>query len=299
MSVRRALVASLLLLAVPGTAAFGPGPLSDPGGGDASDDRADPTILPGPGHYNGSLIPVGDADWYALNPEAGPDANGEATCLEVTASGPANARLNVTMDGSGARYYAAGNLTPDRATALGLAVPAFQGSTIGLAPLDDAVQSAGTYGLELSKVDVDEAASTDPQVDGSLELDRPCLVSTLDAGAFLERTVNATPGDELIVSLAQATSGSVRVTLTDANGTERGQIGAGRANITHLTADTAGNWTITATNLNAESSAQFALGVSVVDDCQAVCFVEDPEEEEEENGHCSPYCFLAGQAEVS
>lgn len=294
---RRVFAAALLLLAVPSTAAIAQGPFTDPGGSDASDDRDDPTTLPGPGHYNGTLLPPGDADWYELAADAGTPP---AACIELVVDAHANARLNLSMQGYGDLYYAAGNVTPDRETALGLAVPAFHGTTFGLAPIDGDARSVGAYELTLRKPTLSEAPSGSPTAgapeDGSDE-EPPCLVETLDAGGHLERTVPVTEGDRLTVSLAQATAGTVRLTLTDPDGQTRRTIGADAGNVTHITADVRGNWTITATNLDQQSSSQMAIGLSVVDDCQLVCTLEDPEEEEEEGGPCRPYCLTAVAAQ--
>lgn len=289
MSLGRTLVALLLVTAPITAAATGLG--DGPAAGDASDDPNDPTVVPGPGTYNGTLAPVGDADWYAFL--ANDTQTGTPSCIEIGAEGLANARLNLTMD-QGPAYYALGNLTPDHGASVGLAVPAFQNATFGLEPYPSN-RSFGPYTLTVDRHTLDRTSSTTTDGSGSAESSEtaqgPCLDGTLDPGEQTNHTFNATTGDRLVLSLAQAASGSVQVSLVSPSNKTVRTLGPD-ASVVHQRLNETGNWTVELENPASASTSSFLVGLSLADDCQLLCFMQDPEEEEEdEDDRCQPYCM--------
>jgi hypothetical protein len=285
---------------------------------EASDDRSDPTPVE-EGEQRGLLAPPGDADWYRLNGDGGGPA-----CVEVHASGDANAKLDLDTP-NGEDYLVTGNLTPDKPVHAGLAVPQFDGATFGLYPFEE-VRSVGSYSLQVQTTELapgqDEGAGAAPEQDagaasGGTEDPKPCRTGRVGPGESDRFQVDVDAGDRLTVSVAQPDDERpVQASLEDPEGTVRDSAGTGGEDpaVVHVRADQAGTWEVSSmlANENAQGGAPYLVGISVVDDCQLYCavdgFAQDDDECDEENEEnedecdddndrgCEPYCMAGSES---
>lgn len=253
----RSQVVLAVILAVAALASAGPVPgiHGDAGTpGDAGDSPAEATELPSSGTYNGTLAPPGDADWYVLKSPVD-----RSLCYQAVIDGQAyaNATLSLTQ---GLAPAVTRPILPAHVLDLGIAAPTTSKVFLGLTPTQavhdqgSAETSLGSYRFDLQAFrhddlgpgdagtgqDAGEAPATgiaveDPCIGGDLEPE----VDTADTFTF-----QAEEGELVAISLAQAASAPIRLSLVSPSGDTRATIQEG--GFADVALDETGIWSVQA-----------------------------------------------------
>lgn len=220
-------VVVLLLVSVTAAGASLPGSGDAGTGSDAGDDPGNATTLSGPGTYNGTLSPPGDADWYVLE-----QTPGTPVCFQATVEGAVHAD-GVLSPTEGLAPAVRRPAKPAHVLDLGVTTPSSTQVYLGLAPPANPSQaetSVGWYSFEIRAVtpglpgagDGGQEGDAGPDRSSAVETEGPCVAGSLsggtdeaDAYAF-----EADEGEHVALSLAQAASGPVRVSLVSPSGDE-------------------------------------------------------------------------------
>lgn len=310
MSLGRIAAVAIMLLAAPASAGFGVPIDDDAGSGrDAADDRSNPLDLSAPGAYQGNLTPPSDSDWYELPPKNTSKGAGYAACVEgyVAGYGIANVSLTLPYDES---FWATETMSADHPARLGLAVPWFNGSAVlGLEPTSE-TSSLGPYQMSIhvlrpgeikedgdapkTPARKDVGTRKDATPGEPLEVPAACFGGLVGGDDLTDRyELNVDAGDHVVVSFAQ--EANMTLNLTGPNGTSGPDLhNSSDAHARHFRVNETGNLTLDAELLGtADQESPYLVGISVLKDCALACSLEDPEEEEDEDDQCRPYCFLS------
>lgn len=260
-------------------------PLGDPGPGqDAGDEPENATPLPGPGTYNGTLTPPGDADWYELStPTMDP------LCSEAIVRGSAHAQVTLSTT-TGLQPGVTRSMEPGHVLELGQSAPSTRSFFLGLEPSPataPASASAGTYQLAIRTLelgDSDGDAGTgedagDTREDG-IWTEGPCidgeLSSPTDSDVYL---FDASEGEHVALSLADASRDSVFVNLTAPSGALLAKVDAGE--LRDVSLNETGQWSIRVDlpGQTTAKTASYLVGLTV----------NGPEPQP-----CKPGCFAHG-----
>lgn len=223
-------------------------PIGDPGPEpDAADDPGNATTLPGPGTYEGTLLPAGDADWYRLSTQ-----RLDPLCSEAIVRG--NAHAEVTLSTTiGLEPGVTRPLEPAHTLDLGRSTPSTRHVLLGLEPsqrLSPAATSGGHYEfsirtLELGDTDGDAGTGGDAgatPADG-IATEGPCIDGTLSSPTDSDVYVfQATEGEHVALSLADANRDGVFVNLTAPSGALLAQVGVGE--LRDVSLNETGQWLI-------------------------------------------------------
>lgn len=212
----RAVLVVLLTISV--SAAGTPLPsLGDAGtGSDAGDDPGNATVLDGPGTFEGTLAPPGDADWYVLE-----RSSEQAVCYSAEVRGAVHADAILSLT-EGLTPSVERSTEPAHVLDLGITGPSTQRVFLGLVPnASTADSSVGHYEVELETVTIqapgDAATDADPGGDreDANQTEGPCVFGTLSGGTDEADAYvfDAEEGEHVALSLAQAAMAPARLTL--------------------------------------------------------------------------------------
>lgn len=261
-------------------------------GGDAPDTIGEAYGLPMPGTYGGNLTPSGDADWYRLA-AVDTDVVDVPACLEATATGDkALADIDLTFD-EAKTQLAIAELSPDQAPEIGLATPSFSEVYTGLHPVS-ANYSTGVYEFSLSVLDLDEltgdASTGDDAPSWGSTKDLPSIPSACFGGTLAENdtadaySFQGSADERVLLTFTHTGDETVSVTLISPSGDIHGPYTPTAEDTVHeISLDEDGEWTMQASSSSTDTSTSYLTGFTLAN---------DPEEEEEEDQGCHPYCFL-------
>lgn len=191
-------------------------------GTDASDSKIAPTLLAGPGQYDGSLHSDDDVDWFGLS-EGSTDL-----CIEATAAGSAATQVTLDLPGL-ATVQTQAQKGQDRSVDMALAGAGASDVRFGFTKANDQARAPGDWSFELQTFtaselladgDAGSGADAGDTVATASGIDQGCAGGTLSDGDTADvYSVDADAGETLTLSLAQVSgSGDLRLDLVDATG---------------------------------------------------------------------------------
>lgn len=191
-------------------------------GTDASDAKSAPTLLAGPGQYDGALHSEDDVDWFGLS------ADSADLCVEATASGSATTQVTLDLPGlSTIRTQA--HKGQDRSVDMALAGAGASEVRFGFTKANDQARAPGdwSFGLQtfaaselLAEGDAGAGSDAGDTVATASTIGQGCAGGSLSGGDTADvYSVDAEAGEIITLSLSHASgSGDLRLDLVDATG---------------------------------------------------------------------------------
>lgn len=269
-------VVGILLLTTAVASAGSLVPLHDDAGsgGDAGDTPGDATELSDPGTYEGMLFPIGDADWYVLD-----SPFDRAICYQAIVGGQVSASVTLSLT-EGLQPAVERPISPGLQLDLGLAAPTTSRVFLGLEPgpggseLSPIASSFGPYRFDLQMLTFDDLGPGDAGT-GEDAGDEPSDASPVPAPCFSadlgsegdDRDVflfEAEEDEHVALSLAQASTGPVRLSLISPSNETKAQVEDG--GFTDVTLDETGQWLVVAELAEQETSLtgfDYMVGLTV------------------------------------
>jgi hypothetical protein len=193
-------------------------------GTDASNDRANPTMLASWGSYWGNLTSH-DADWYGVNNTS---AASGPFCFELDATGPSNVLATLGYRGVGVDHAVTAPVSPDASHPISLFLAASQAPTAyaGLTTTTDYTGPQLRYQFNLTGTATPPSvAPNGPTPHGLLTnavpLPGPCAAGALDPLGGLGHTTdvysfNGSAGQQIVYSLG-STASDTQLRVVDGN----------------------------------------------------------------------------------
>lgn len=270
------LVVGVLLLTTAVASAGSLVPLQDDAssGGDAGDAPANATELSGPGTYEGMLFPVADADWYVLD-----SPFDRALCYQAMVGGQVSANVTLSLT-EGLQPAVQRPISPGLQLDLGLAAPTTAQVFLGLeagpagSGLSPIALGLGTYRFDLQTLTLDDLGPGDAgtgadaghETSDAVPVPAPCFSGDLgsdgdDRDVFL---FEAEQDEHVALSLAQAATGPVRLSLVSPSNEIKAQVEEG--GFTDVPLDETGQWLVVAEVTEGETSTtsfDYMVGLTI------------------------------------